>query len=502
MKLEYERIKKLPPLAWIADIKGETANIICGENVECNNRFFVEGAWSGEFQSGNFIESDWFCGTGGICTVDGITFSTPSHVTSGLFSSKLLGEVGGVLVSNSLHLLCVYAGFHLDSQYVKYEADFNTVIYGVEQYKRNIFALNQSNEPVEVNVHYFRTIHISNNGNVVVDQRKKSEPFENFDAYYHRLTGAIELMVANAQDDARRQKYGLVTTISKGYDAPCCAVIAHKYGCNAAVTFNATGKYEEDSGIEIARMLGYQNIIERDADAYLKRSDLAEAEIISSGELGSDMCFITFDDAFRNNMVFLGFRGDLIWARKDDICNDNFTFNDANSHLGASERRLWIGYISVPMPLFGASTWTSIQKISQSLEMSKWSIGDDYDRPIPRRICEEAGLRRDMFGIKKHGAGINLRYDWGGRAKTRLSQTASKSFTKYVQVNRKWHPVQLIRYLWEAKFVYLRRLGIRIKDNSTILEKSQFANATLTRYIFPWASEVVQERYKKILAER
>ena len=33
--------------------------------------------------------------------------------------------------------------------------------------------------------------------------------------------------------------------------------------------------------------------------------------------------------------------------------------------------------------------------------MDDWRLNNDYDRPIPRRLAEEAGLPRDSFGQKK-----------------------------------------------------------------------------------------------------
>ena len=56
MKFEYLLNKELPPLAWLADIKNEIVALLHGENVECRNEFFVEGAWNGNFSSGDFID--------------------------------------------------------------------------------------------------------------------------------------------------------------------------------------------------------------------------------------------------------------------------------------------------------------------------------------------------------------------------------------------------------------------------------------------------------------
>lgn len=498
MQIRYEKNNNLPPLAWLASVNNGITSVICGRNVECRDSFFVEGAWNGAFSAGNFLSSDWFCGTGGRLNDNGIVFSTPTHVTSGLFTANCWKR-GGVIVSNSLHLLCAFANYHMDAQYLNYEIDFNTILFGIDQYRKTIRAFNELEDLVEIDACYYQNIEVNDQGNINIRKKDAVAPFQNFQDYYYRLCTAIHGLIDNAQDEKRTVKYEPVSTISKGYDAPCCATIVHKFGCNTAVTFCAEGKYAEDSGIDIAKGLGYSQIIEKNAAAYLERQDLCEAEQICSGELGSDLCFIAFDDEFRNKLVFTGDRGDSVWSRENPICNDNFKFDDILSHIGMSERKLWLGYISVPMPLFGASSWTSIQKISQSDEMKPWSIGNDYDRPIPRRIIEEAGISRQMFGTAKHGAGIILRYDWGRRAKERMSPAAAKSFDEFVRKHKKLHIIQLIKYFWNAKGIYLNRLGISFPDMTTKTEKSQIANATSARYLFPWASEIIQQRYKRAL---
>ncbi len=498
MVIEYKLIEALPPLAWLAKINNGLCSVIHGKNVETKDLFFVEGAWNGEFIKGKFDSSDWFCGTGGIIENDSIVFSTPSHVTSGLFSSAIK-NTNTVLVSNSLHFLCAYAGYHLDAQYLDYEIDFNKILFGINDYKESAYVLDSDSNPVNVNVHYYRNITVNAHGEVAVCQKEKKDPFESFQSYYDSLIAAIGGMVANAQDENRKFTYDLVTTISKGYDAPCCAAIARKFGCDTAVTFKAVGKYADDSGVEVAQALGYHNIVERDANSYLSNTSLIEAEAISSGDLGTDFQFAAFDDIFRNKLVFIGERGDKVWNISFPSCNDNYSFDDQITGLGASERKLWLGYISVPLPLYGASSWSSIQRISQSEEMKSWSIGGNYDRPIPRRICEEAGIERQLFGISKHGAGIVLRYDWGGRAKRRMSKNAANSFDKYVKKKKHLDIVQLVHYFWKAKKIYLSRIGLRIPDKSSFIEKSQISNATTARYLFPWASEIIQERYMNIL---
>jgi hypothetical protein len=47
-------------------------------------------------------------------------------------------------------------------------------------------------------------------------------------------------------------------------------------------------------------------------------------------------------------------------------------------------------------------------------EMAPWSIGGEYDRPIPRRIVEEAGVERDSFGQSKKAVAV-----WYGKEESK-----------------------------------------------------------------------------------
>lgn len=400
---------------------------------------------------------------------------------------------GGVFLSNSLYLLCVICNLELDTQYVGYEKDFNSLLDGINQYTKNI----RVHDGTFVGVHYFRNITVYDNGEVQISVKQQVLPFADFRDYQNRLTNSICKMTENAKDDARKQKYGLVTTISKGYDAPCCAVVAKKAGCDVAVTFKAEGKYAEDSGVEVARKLGYLTILERDAMSYLNREDMVEAEYICSGELGAQISFSAFDNEFKGNLVFTGERGDSVWDINNPICNDEFHFIDVLNHLGSCERKLWVGYVSVPMPLYGASSWTSIQRISKSEEMKPWSIGTTYDRPIPRRMCEESGLDRNDFGISKHGAGFLYRYDWMKRIKSRMSMAAGKSFEKYVHENANYKLRDILSFCWHIRKVYLGRLGF--KCNMSVEEQRRIVNPTAVKYLIPWAGSHMIRKYEQAL---
>ena len=66
-----------------------------------------------------------------------------------------------------------------------------------------------------------------------------------------------------------------------------------------------------------------------------------------------------------------------------------------------NEFRLRTGMLVFDVPAIAGIHCHDVHRISRSPEMEPWSIGGDYDRPIPRRIAEEAGIPREGFGQEK-----------------------------------------------------------------------------------------------------
>jgi hypothetical protein len=75
---------------------------------------------------------------------------------------------------------------------------------------------------------------------------------------------------------------------------------------------------------------------------------------------------------------------------------------------GLSEIRLKTGFIQAAIPVIGSRNRTSILGITESPEMLPWRLNTGYDRPIPRRIAEEAGVPREMFGQIKLASIVHL----------------------------------------------------------------------------------------------
>ena len=411
------------------------------------------------------------------------------------------------MISNSRYLLLAKLGCKMDAKYPYYEPDMQSILLGIEKYKKELCVIDElTGETKLIGVLFYRNIRVYGDGTVEIETKKKSQPFASFQEYKSRLQNAMNALYDNAKDINRIFKYGIVTTISKGYDAPCCAVIAKNVGCDTALTFSAEGKYKDDSGVDIAKALGYSTIIERDADLYKKHEDYIEAYYCCNGEPGASTCLSAFDSDFSGNLVFTGDRGDSVWGAGCTNRNNEFHFIDMISHLGSSERRLWVGYISVPMPLYGASAWENIYEISNSHEMEGWRLNNTYDRPIPRRIIEEAGVDRGLFGIRKHGAGFFFHYDWAKRIARRMSEKSGASFTDYIRKNKsmrlKDFPLYF-RYFTITWPIYYNavagKCGLRRVEKYDMEKASQTVNPMGERYLIPWAGTIMTEKYKALL---
>ncbi len=68
MKLEYKTIYTLPPLAWslIMTRNSDCAEVLHGNAVAANPRFFIAGAWEDDFNKGNLTESFAMQGSGAV----------------------------------------------------------------------------------------------------------------------------------------------------------------------------------------------------------------------------------------------------------------------------------------------------------------------------------------------------------------------------------------------------------------------------------------------------
>ncbi len=120
---------------------------------------------------------------------------------------------------------------------------------------------------------------------------------------------------------------------------------------------------------------------------------------MATAGIGDDVTFLAFEPALAGRTLLTGAWGDSIWARLADVPPGL----PVRTRFGKSltEYRLRVGFAHVPVPFIGGLFPRSIVAISQSAEMAAYSVGGAYDRPIPRRIAESAGVDRAAFGRLK-----------------------------------------------------------------------------------------------------
>lgn len=494
MKLDYCINRKIPKLSWCAVLhKGsDMAEIECGVGVEQKEDWFVEGGWCGSFTKGEFEKNIFFLGTGGKCQSDGILFATPNHSLERL---HMIEREDRIYVSNSMAFVLAKSNSNFDINYTGYEKVFHSILNGIDKYQKKV-PLKETDR--KCYVLYYCNVKIDRNFKKTISRKQEHSPFDSYEEYIQSLNQDMVKLYGNLKDVGRRQKYGITTTISRGYDSAACAAVARNLGCNTAVTFDRPEKYAEDEGSKIAEALGYKNVLKKDAEEYLRRSDFTEAEYIAGGELGTGIVFSSFDKEFENKLVFIGEGGDRFWDRNAVDVNAVLRFKD-EYYSGSTllEPRLRIGYIYCPLPFYCAVCWPSLYKISRSAEMKRWTLNNTYDRPIPRRILEEAGVDRDLFGIEKIGAGFNYRYDTLRRLQKRMSPDSYKDFKEFYKKSRKMNArrfwkigIYFINVLPDYAAYMARKIGCEYKAKFKYIE-----NPLAPSYLFQWSMEKLRSRY-------
>ncbi|MFL2105634.1 hypothetical protein [Desemzia sp. FAM 23991] len=507
MQITYIEMQQLPKMAWGAIVEKGTLDVVVyhGRSVETQKEFFVEGAWEGNFTEGRFDQADFFNGSGGRMNQKtfkkSFMFVTSSHTLDRLHTIRLKNKL---IVSNSMPFALHLAHTRLNPRYMDYEKDLNSILKGLYHYKDWIPLKGNK----ELFLHYYCNLIVDGQLSISKEKKASMEPFESYSHYRNLLSQTLQQFVQNAKSPSRRISYGIVTTISKGYDSAACAVLAKEVGCDTALSFDRPITYEEDCGLEIAQQLGYSSIILKDASDYLSNEQLTETEFVSTGELGSGVVYASFEEEMADNIVLFGEEGDEFWGKDRSDANAEFRFpDDVMTGVSLIEHRLRVGYIFAPLPTFGGVEWKSLWELSNSFEMEPYSVGGSYDRPIPRRIIETAGIPRESFGVEKKGVGINYRYDSFLRLKERMSKKSFDSYTDYYKTHRKFDKEYLqrwLRYFLDTKNVYLhvalRKIGV--ESNLTMPNAESETNPGAPAFLIHWGVEEIQKRYQSAFEKK
>lgn len=434
VKLNVTVRETLPPLAWLLEIDGapERHRLLCGSSVILSERAFFEGAWPGALAAMDFAEKPEAFGSGGVLSADGWTVVPPSHTLESVFTCR---EGAKRFISNSLPFLLAHRGDSLDPTFLDYHRVFFDILGGLTHSPIRF----PSRRCAEIRGYYYENLTIGADLAITVAPKPRAPGFAAFADYRAYLAAVVEAVLDNAADPLRPNPYRPLATISQGYDSPACAALAREAGCRDAVTHGtarrAFGVVDSDSGVEIARALDMA-VTEIDRGAYLEREGLVapEAEFLCHGLEGTDVNYLAFEPKMRHCVLFTGCHGDTMWD-KHKVPSDAIKRGDLDGgSLGEYRRRL--DFIHLPLPYVGALRHHDVVAISNAAEMAPYSIGGDYDRPIPRRILEEAGVPREAFGQAKKATSISF-FGFQPGLVERLTPSTRRALAACAA---RWHP--------------------------------------------------------------
>jgi hypothetical protein len=498
MHFHLQLENSLPCLSWCARLRFGSPEMLLlhGRSVEVEDSRFVEGAWSGEFEQSDFARATFFTGSGGKIMCDGVEFVTSMHTLAAVFLMRLKGEI---VVSNSLNFLLVQAEDDLDPTYKFYTHDIMSAMKGIRKYVAGFPTLKGN----RVEQFYFCNIHIDPKGKITRREKTAPPAFETYEAYRRFLSDQVRAIVNNAADPNRRRRYTPITTISSGFDSTASSALAKEAGCTQALTFTSGRGGVDDSGKTVAEALGLK-VLEFDRKDYRKKPG-AEVEFLGTGAGGEDMVMAPMAEALSGKLLFTGFNG-LVWSRNNRHVGSDVSRGDP-SGASMEEFRLRVGFFHLPIPYLGCVRCPDIHRISSSAAMKPWSRADGgYDKPIPCRLLQEAGVPRHLFGQKKKAVVQPFAAVLEDEEKARqvLSERSFAEFTAFAKRTRfftgPFEPIQLHLLRQCSRFnrgilTALNQAGLLIGAEPLVSNKYR-RRITERHLVFPWAASKLKDRYR------
>ena len=410
MNFHFECVPALPKLAWGARLRKSDPGIrvLHGPQVEIRESCFFEGAWDGPFEALRFDEASTVAGSGARIGNGHVLFCGPSHMYERIQSVRVGDEL---FISNSLAFLLALSGERLDPNHPHYYWDFLDFLrIGIKVKHKRIPLLG----PGLVELHDCCNLRVAPDLATTRLEKPLGPPPRNFPDYRSFLERTLQSVIANAGHAERGWSYRPVTMLSQGYDSTAVSALASRAGCREAVTFRRSGGdtgYENDSGAATAACLGL-SITEYERMDFEKLPEFRADEFYLE-PWGNDRHIAGMEKQVAGSVLLSGRGTDNLWPRGGGkrwgflsdkgrpFLQDVDNINLAGAALG--EFRLRTGFIDFPAASSGGLHGRAIHAIGQSKEMKPWSVGGIYDKPIPRRIAEEAGVPRNLFGQAKKG---------------------------------------------------------------------------------------------------
>jgi hypothetical protein len=410
MHLKSLADQSLPQLAWVAEFNRRSGKVtlVHGRKVEVRQNFFIEGVWNGPFNEGDFGDTECVFGSGAILNDASIRFVASASTVDSLYYA---GNEAVVTVSNSLPLLLAYTGDALNPHCPDYPIICDSVMDGIDDYRRSI----PTNRGI-VQRQIYRNLEVFKDKIHQIDKMMPPN-FRCFKDYREYVQNSYQLISSNARDSNRVQPLEIWSTQSKGYDTTAINAMASAYGIDKVFTVTrAKNKFylahndqdmlPDDDGSEICKLLGLNCIpinrrafSEEFSDEYLYYCARHHNQDVNLKAISKHISKV--------GVLLTGVHGEILCANdpfvSPPMLDATMRRLDVGGH-GLGEARLTAGFIHLPLPFIGARRKEDIVTITESPEMDPWRLRNTYDRPIARRISEEAGVPRHIFGQLKMGS--------------------------------------------------------------------------------------------------
>ncbi len=411
MDLHTTQKASFPKLAWLAKCFANHVELMHGAAVEVWSHGWIEGAWAGDFAERSFDRCAEIFGSGGLVKPSGQIVIVSSATTTN-YCYYGVDSDGFHHFSNSLPLLLASLGHRLVPGCNEYMAINDSLLLGYRRYKARI----PTDQGAVMRLSFWNAM--LENRLLSLTDKPKTPAFSRYEEYREYLGNRYKEIVTNARSSMRSAPLRIYSTQSKGYDSTAMNSIAAQHGFDSVFTilqgkgqglFADTDKSAEvdDSGVEIGNRLGFScTPINRRAIESLPESEYLYYCSVHAGE---DMNLADTQNFIGSpGLLLTGCIGEITapweyyhrYYGKTEVGIGDLERADHGTN-GLGEVRLEIGFIDLPLFYIGARGRRSIADIAASEQMKPWRLGTNYDRPIARRIAEEAGVPRAMFGQRK-----------------------------------------------------------------------------------------------------
>lgn len=423
-RFESIRVRHWPARAWVAVMPGdpesnEVLHVLHGNAVEfdAHGQWFNEAIWTGDFATGDLDEHDLAFGSGARVRGGEVVFVSSASMLDRLHRL----ETGGKLfVSNSFPALLAVSGARVDPLDAHGYQRFHTQRLGPGKYQRHV-PTDRGNVTLTYHDHV-----VWQGGRA--SERPRPQPdlaFSRYDDYHDYLVDSLVTLARNMRDPRRTTPLSLLGTLSNGYDSTTVTVLGMAAGLKRAVSFIEPHPRSEAALAEVRKAL---DIEVQPVSRYAFRSHaFPEVPFLSSGSYGYEMQFMGIEAELAGTVLLTGYYGDRIWGI--DLTPMQPMARTSQSGISLTEYRLHANFVHLPVPFLGARALADVRAISTSAEMRPWLLGNGYDRPIPRRIVESAGVPRGSFAFEKLMSSVSPRGHSG------FSDASQQDYLRFLREN-------------------------------------------------------------------